>query len=167
MAKPDTKTEEQQGSAIARAGGYPVGFLTPGDCSRMTPFSLIRRMTEEMDGVFGEFALSRGEAGKPTWSPEVKLEIADDAIVLEGERWMENQDNKGGLHLTGRQYGRFYRTLPLPENADAERARARFENGVLQITVPLRAERRNKSREIPIETPPASPAPADDSAKAA
>jgi len=115
MAKPDTKTEEQQGSAIARAGGYPVGFLTPGDCSRMTPFSLIRRMTEEMDGVFGEFALSRGEAGKPTWSPEVKLEIADDAIVLEGERWMENQDNKGGLHLTGRQYGRFYRTLPLPE----------------------------------------------------
>ena len=89
MAKPDTKTEEQQGSAIARAGGYPVGFLTPGDCSRMTPFSLIRRMTEEMDGVFGEFALSRGEAGKPTWSPEVKLEIADDAIVLEGERWME------------------------------------------------------------------------------
>ncbi len=111
--------------------------------------------------------MSRGEAGKPTWSPEAKLEIADDAIVLEGERRMENQDNKSGLHLTERQYGRFYRTLPLPESSDTGKAWARFGNGVLEITGPRRAEQRNKSREIPIQAPPAIHAPAGDLVKAA
>ena len=46
---------------------------------------------------------------------------------------------------------------PLPEGARIEDARARFENGVLEITVPVE-EARNKRREIPIERASAAPA---------
>ena len=102
--------------------------------------------------------MSRGEAGKPTWYPAIEVSERDGSYQVRAEFSGINPNEVKR---------RFYRTLPLPENADAEKARARFEDGVLEITVPLRAEQRNKSREIPIETPPASPAAAGDSVKAA
>src|SRR6185295_1138195 len=81
---------------------------------------------------------------------DVKLEITDDAIVLEGERKGEREENKGGLHVTERRYGRFYRAIPLPEGAKTDDARAKFENGVLEVTVPIELLK-SKRREIPIQ----------------
>jgi HSP20 family protein len=80
----------------------------------------------------------------------VKLEITDDAIVIQGERKIEREENRGGMHVTERQYGRFYRAIPLPEGAKAEEARARYESGVLEVIVPTE-EQRSKTREIPIQ----------------
>ena len=54
------------------------------------------------------------------------------------------------MHVTERRYGRFYRAIPLPEGAKADEARAKFENGVLEVIVPTE-EQRPKSREIPIQ----------------
>jgi HSP20 family protein len=80
----------------------------------------------------------------------VKLEITDDAIVLEGERKDEREENRGGLHVTERRYGRFYRAIPLPDGAKTDDARAKFENGVLEVTVPTE-QPKSKRREIPIQ----------------
>jgi HSP20 family protein len=187
MAKQDVKSNEQQqnqpaqGQAPARyqgrslTRGYdPFGLsLLPGDLFRSSPGSLFRRMSEEMDRVFGEFGLHRGGEGRGMWSPaievaqkegnlvvraelpglkpeEVKLEISDDAIVMEGERKEEHEETRGGRHMSERRYGHFYRSIPLPEGASAEQARARFDNGVLEISVPVQ-ETGNKRRQIPIE----------------
>jgi HSP20 family protein len=137
----------------------------------MNPFSLMRRMSEEMDRVFGES--NEREVRERTWAPtveliqregtlvvraelpglkpeDVKLEITDDAIVLEGERKDEREENRGGLHVTERRYGRFYRAIPLPEGAKTEDARARVENGILEVTIPTE-EPKSKRREIPIQ----------------
>jgi HSP20 family protein len=87
-------------------------------------------------------------ADLPGMRPEdVKVEIADDAIVLEGERKCEVTDD-GGTR-SERLYGRFYRSIPLPDGAKSEEAQARFDNGVLEISVPVSGPR---SRQIPIET---------------
>jgi HSP20 family protein len=40
------------------------------------------------------------------------------------------------IHHTERQYGKVKRTLRLPSNADANNARAKFNNGVLDLTMP-------------------------------
>jgi HSP20 family protein len=168
-----TRSSPERPRGLTRRGGYnPFDLMpTPIDLFRMTPFSLMRRITEEMDRVYHEFTTSPGHGA--TWAPaveiseldgkyvvraelpgvkpaDVKLEITDEALVLEGERKSENQEAKSGVHLTERQYGRFYRSIPLPEGANIEEARARFENGVLEITVPMK-EQRTKRREIPIE----------------
>ncbi len=194
MATQETKTNEQQNQPSRGQGvrglarRNPFAFvLTPGDFLRMTPFSLMRRMTEEVDRAYHEFAMSRGNGGTAMWAPaievserdgkyvvraelpgvkpaDVKLEMTDEALILEGERKSEIEETKGGVHLTERQYGHFYRSIPLPEGANTEEARARFENGVLEVTVPVR-EQRNKPREIPIEA--SSPASAASSGKAA
>jgi HSP20 family protein len=53
--------------------------------------------------------------------------------------------------LTERLYGNFYRSIPLPEGANIDQARAKFDNGVLELTVPVQ-EQRSKRREVQIET---------------
>ncbi len=69
----DMSNSQQQQRGLVRASGSPLGMmLVPGDLFRMTPFSLMRRMTEEMDRVFGEFGLSHGET-KAVWSPPIEL----------------------------------------------------------------------------------------------
>ncbi len=190
MSKPEQQDQRAQGREVSRQyppqGGlmnrsaYPAALLRPpGDFFRMSPFSLMRRMSEEMDRVLGEFGLNRDSA-TAAWAPtievsqtdgkyqvraelpgvnpaDVKLEITNEAVILEGERKFETQENKGGVQVTERQYGRFYRAIPLPEGAKVDEAKAKFENGVLEVTVPVQAQK-EKRRQIQIEA--AAPAQA-------
>ncbi|HWB95185.1 MAG TPA: Hsp20/alpha crystallin family protein, partial [Bryobacteraceae bacterium] len=164
-------TRRSQPQGLSRSSGYLLPYFTPADIFRMNPFSVMRRMTEELDHAFGE---SNGrEQREKTWMPavevmeregnvvvraelpglkpeDVKLEITDDALIIEGERKDEREENKGGVHVTERRYGRFYRAIPLPDGAKTDDARANFENGVLEVTVPAE-EPKSKRREIPIQ----------------
>jgi HSP20 family protein len=86
---------------------------------------------------------------------EVRIEVADDALIIEGERKFEREENRGGVRRSERMYGRFYRAIPLPEGANAAQAKARFQDGLLEVTVPM-TERQSNRREIPIEAGSAS-----------
>jgi len=158
---------------MMRPGMSPLGFgLASSDLFRMNPFSVMRRMSEEMDRMFGDGA-SGGTGKGRNWAPaieveerdgnyvvradlpgikpeDVKVEIGDDAIILQGERKSERNEDQGGVHLTERRYGQFYREIPLPEGANSEQARARCEHGEVVITVPIQ-EQRNQRRQIRIE----------------
>lgn len=166
-----TRGSQQRGVPMRR-GGFALGLpITPTEFFRMSPFALMRRMSEEIDRLVSEEG--GREQAERAWAPvvevsqqdgnytvraelpglkpdDVKLEITDDAIVLEGERKEAHEGTKGGVHLSERRYGRFYRAIPLPEGAKTDQAKARFENGVLEVTVPTE-EPKSKRREIPIE----------------
>ena len=165
-----TKGSQEQGIS-SRRGAYGLGFpFSPSDFFRMDPFSLMRRMSQDLDNIFAESGVGqhqdrawapaievqqRGEnyvvrADLPGLKPEdVKLEVTDDAIVIEGERKSEHEENKSGVHMCERRYGRFYRAIPLPEGARTEDAKANFNNGVLEVTIPT-PEQKSKRRSIPI-----------------
>lgn len=158
--------------------GFPLGsVLTPAEFFRMTPFTLASRMMDEMDRAFSDFVggarQNASEASQVVWVPaieiseregkyviraelpglnpnDVKLEVTDEAIILQGERKAERNEDERGIHVTERVYGRFFRSIPLPEGAKAEEARAKFENGVLEVIVPVK-EQRTQRREIQIE----------------
>jgi HSP20 family protein len=82
---------------------------------------------------------------------DVHLEIHDDYLVLEGERRQESEQNQGGVYRTERSYGRFYRTIPLPDGVNPEQVRANFKDGVLEVTVPMPTQEQRQGRRIEIQ----------------
>ncbi len=81
---------------------------------------------------------------------DVKVECTDDALIIQGERRHEHEEEDGGYRRSERRYGSFYRTIPLPEGAQTDQAHAEFRNGVLEVSVPIPTKQRS-SRQIPIE----------------
>lgn len=128
-----------QAAIAPRRGSSLLGFgITPQEFFSSSPFSLMRRMTEEMDRVIHEFGLERERGDRAGWSPaievtegdgkynvraelpglspnDVKIEVVDNALVVQGERKVEREEKEGGVQRTERQYGLFYRSIPLPE----------------------------------------------------
>lgn len=68
---------------------------------------------------------------------DIKLEIADGALTLSGERKEETEEKKEDFYRSEFNYGSFYRRIPLPEGTKPENATAKFDDGVLEVTVAL------------------------------
>lgn len=72
-------------------------------------------------------------------------------LVVTGEIEQEEEKEEDNYLSRGRRYGRFRRTLPLPEEVeDPEKLSARFENGVLKITAEL-SEALGEEKAIDVE----------------
>ncbi|KAJ3087767.1 hypothetical protein HK102_010346, partial [Quaeritorhiza haematococci] len=68
---------------------------------------------------------------------QIQIHIEDNILTIEGER---NQDTTNGSnsekdkhHIVERFYGKFIRSVRLPEDAEIEGATAKMENGVLEL----------------------------------
>lgn len=81
---------------------------------------------------------------------DVNVEIGNDAITIEGERRSEENENREGFYRTERNYGKFYRRLPLPEAVEPENANATFRDGVLEITMDAPKRTESKPRKVEI-----------------
>ncbi len=77
---------------------------------------------------------------------DLHVEVKDDALVIEGERRREQKEEGAGFYRSERSYGSFRRAIPLPEGVDPEQADARFENGVLEVSLPLPKGRAQSKR---------------------
>ena len=67
---------------------------------------------------------------------DVNVEVTDNAVTISGERHQEQESEREGIYRSERTYGSFCRTIPLPEGAIVDQAKASFKDGVLEITVP-------------------------------
>ena len=67
-----------------------------------------------------------------------------------GGRKEEHEEKEEGVLRSERRNGKFSRLIPLPEGANVEQVAARFNNGVLEVTIPI-AEEKTRNRQIPIE----------------
>ncbi|MDP9649372.1 MULTISPECIES: Hsp20/alpha crystallin family protein [Paraburkholderia] len=81
---------------------------------------------------------------------DLTVSAEDGALVLRGEKKQDVHSEEDGCYRLERAYGRFVRTIPMPENADPERTLARFDKGVLTLTVPKQEPTRAASRNIEI-----------------
>jgi HSP20 family protein len=80
---------------------------------------------------------------------DVNIELHPDHIVLQGSRQQDQTTNERGYYRSERSYGSFYRSIPLPEGADGDSARATFEDGVLRIE--LKAPEQRQPRRLQID----------------
>lgn len=72
------------------------------------------------------------------------VQVVNDALVVRGDKHIEREQTEGHYHVRERAYGSFERIIPLPDAVKEDKASASYKNGVLHISVPKQAERRNK-----------------------
>lgn len=80
---------------------------------------------------------------------DVNVELRDNSLIIEGERKSEDEERQEGFYRSERSYGRFRRTIPLPEDADFESADAAFNNGVLEVKMSL-PQRKSVTKQLKI-----------------
>jgi HSP20 family protein len=71
---------------------------------------------------------------------DLKIEVKGSVLTISGEREAEHEDSGRGFHRVERSFGRFSRSLDLPEGIDPAAVKARFDRGVLEVRFPKPAE---------------------------
>jgi len=149
------------------------------------PFSLLRLMTSEFDRAFEGWPSLRWPhfdklaATDMAWSPkidvferdnrlvaradlpgmkkeDVSVEVTDGHLALSGERRRESEEKKDNVYRTEREYGSFYRAVPLPEGVKLEDVKASFADGVLEVSIPLPTRQEAAVRKVQIDEPKAT-----------
>ena len=92
-------------------------------------------------------------ADLPGLSPDdVNIELENGVLTISGERQDGSEDRQEGYFHTERSYGAFSRSIALPEGIDEDQVNARFEHGVLEVTVPIRRQQQQRGRRVPIQS---------------
>ena len=81
---------------------------------------------------------------------DVHVEVDNDVLTISGERRSEQQDDRDGIFRSERTYGSFYRAIPLPDGVNADQCDAKFNDGVLEISLPLPKQEERSTRRIQI-----------------
>jgi HSP20 family protein len=92
---------------------------------------------------------------------DVKLNFQDGVLTISGERRYTREQKTGGenghgegngkgssCHRMERFYGKFHRQFSFPTHVDADRIAAKFEDGVLKVTVAKAEEVKPRQIEI-------------------
>lgn len=82
---------------------------------------------------------------------DVKVEVTDGHLAISGERKSETEEKNDGVYRCERQYGSFYRAVPLPEGVKLEDIKASFADGVREVSAPLPAKPEAKVRRVEIQ----------------
>ncbi len=81
---------------------------------------------------------------------DIEITLDDGLLTLRGERREEHRETDNGKQRVECFTGSFYRRLTLPDAADSDAVSARFDKGVLEITVPK--SEKKKARRIAIQS---------------
>ena len=125
------------------------------------PQSEMNRLFDEMFGGLSSSrsgGQQRGGQGGAEWAPAIDVVQNDDDLVvraevpgarpedveitvhqgvltISGKREEQSEEERGGYLVKERRSGSFRRSLQLPEGVDEDSIRARFENGVLEVSI--------------------------------
>jgi HSP20 family protein len=130
-------------------------------------FPEIKRLQRDMNRLFAEMPRTVGQEYPAinVWSGEhdyiltaelpgidpaqLDISVVGDTLTFRGSRDFETLREGETYHRQERSGGRFSRTLQLPFQIDAERVAARYEKGILTLTLPKTAA--EKPRKISIK----------------
>lgn len=82
---------------------------------------------------------------------DIEVHIADNLMTISGEKRREEQVKSEGYYRFERAHGSFSRSFELPVDLDTEKAKAHFENGVLEVRIPKSEEAAKKMKKVSIE----------------
>jgi len=79
---------------------------------------------------------------------EVQINVTGEVLTLKGETKHEEEKKEKAWHIREQRYGSFERSVVLPTDVVADKAKADFEDGILTITLPKAEEVKPKDISI-------------------
>ena len=82
---------------------------------------------------------------------DIRLDVtADNVLEISAEKKAEKKEEEKGYVRHERSYTGYYRTVRLPAPVDKTRAKASYNNGVLEVTLPMTQKAGEKKSEIQV-----------------
>lgn len=83
---------------------------------------------------------------------EIAIQVEDGQLVIAGEMKRSDEVKEENYFRIGRRYGEFRRVFPLPADVvDKSAIKARFEDGILRVSVPLKQSIKEKERPLDVK----------------
>jgi HSP20 family protein len=143
---------------------------------RWDPFRELEEVSDRLNRVLGPDA--RRSHGKETmivadWTPsvditetegeylikaeipdvrkeDVKVTLEDGVLTIQGQRKQEKEEKGTKYHRIERSYGSFARTFSLPDVIEADKVKAEFKDGVLNLHLPKSEKAKPKAIEVKV-----------------
>ncbi|HCU91732.1 MAG TPA: molecular chaperone [Actinobacteria bacterium] len=98
------------------------------------------------DYVADDHYVVRAELPGMDPAKDIEVTVTDGTLTIHAERREEHKEP----HRSEFRYGSFDRSVTLPERADTEHITARYDKGILEVSVPV-AEAKPEGRKIAVE----------------
>jgi len=82
---------------------------------------------------------------------DIDVNVQDGMLTIRGERKEEKEEKKEDYYYAERRYGAFARSLTLPAGVEADKVKATFKKGVLEVHLPRAKEAKGKKIEVKAE----------------
>lgn len=116
-------------------GGAQNGFMSPSIDVKDTGKEIV--IEAELPGVTDK---------------DIAVTFADGVLTIKGEKKSQREEKKDDYYMSERSFGSFERSLALPEGIDDGAIEARFDKGVLHVTVPKKPEAVKQQKTIEIKS---------------
>jgi HSP20 family protein len=144
---------------------------------RFDPFREMAQMQDRINRIFGDAYTRRHDddlTQRGEWFPavdiyenanqeivlkaelpglvreDIDVRVENNTLTLRGERKRDTEVKQEQFHRVERSYGSFSRSFSLPSRIDTEKVRAEFKDGVLAITLPVKAEAKPRQIEVAV-----------------
>lgn len=180
MRKKTPKSPEQIGDEAKTANDQVVASPThqhwPFDNGSFAPFNSLRR---EVDDIFNQFtdrvgvfsrqpstgikvpALDVAETENSfeisaelpgVAEADIEVSVTDSVLTIHGEKQQSSQSEDADRRISECSYGVYERSLSLPFNCDAKSIDAKYDNGVLHLSIPKPKEVKSKPQKVAIKS---------------
>jgi len=162
MDAPHARKEHMK---LTRRDKRDQGTLTPtNDLNRIRheidrlfedPFNLVAPSTSFFEGwepnidIYEDKDKLTVKAELPGMKPEdVQVSLDGNTLMISGERKEEQERKEGETYRSERFFGRFQRSVTLPQSVDPQNIQATYRDGVLTVTLPKAEEAKPKQIDV-------------------
>jgi HSP20 family protein len=82
---------------------------------------------------------------------DIEVNISDSELTLKGEKKKEEKVEEENYYRCERSYGAFLRSVELPKDVQADKIKASFKNGILEVRLPKTEEAKTREIKVKVE----------------
>lgn len=81
---------------------------------------------------------------------DVKVTVQNGMLTIQGERKQEKEEKGKKFHRVECSYGNFVRSFRVPDDADENKIKADFKDGMISVTLPKSEKAKSKTINVPV-----------------